>query len=191
MGSGNHLRIFDGDDLLSMAEGDDECVRAKRHAKDESPLPPPYDFKEPDGSKAKELQRLPCGIPGTDHTCVVLEAPIKPWMAMTSGANMTKMPRGSRMLADTETGVLLSLRTVETIENQPGAYQSETAYVLKRLKYGGPVDASLFKLPSGDMREVKELSRWDAAKIKKQPTGNPAPELTLTDIQGKPMALSA
>jgi len=191
-GSGNHLRIFDGDDLFSMAEGDDEFVRVKRHPKDESPLPPPYDFKEPDWSKAAELERRPCGIPGSNHTCVLLEAPIKPWMALTSAPKMTKMSSGSlRMFADIETGLLLSLQTFETIENQRGVYQSETAYVLKRFKYGGAGDAGLFKLPSGDMREVKELSRWDAGKIKKQLTGNPAPELTLTDIQGKPVALSA
>jgi len=191
MGSGNHVRMFDGNDLLSMAEGDDEVVRAKRRAKDESPAPSPYDFKEPDWSKATELERRPCGIPGSDHTCVLLEAPIKPSVAVTSGSNMTKMLGGSqRLLADTETGLLLSLRTVQTIENQRGTYQSQTVYVLKRFKYGDSEDASLFTLPSG-MREVKELSHWDAGKIKKQLAGNPAPELTLADIQGKPVALSA
>jgi thiol-disulfide isomerase/thioredoxin len=59
------------------------------------------------------------------------------------------------------------------------------------MSYGKPADASLFKLPSDDMREVKELSRWNAGKIKKQLAGKPAPELTVTDIQGKPLMLSA
>jgi thiol-disulfide isomerase/thioredoxin len=41
------------------------------------------------------------------------------------------------------------------------------------------------------MREVKELSRWNAAKIKKQLAGKPAPELAVTDIERKSVALSA
>jgi thiol-disulfide isomerase/thioredoxin len=40
------------------------------------------------------------------------------------------------------------------------------------------------------MREVKELSRWNAARIKKELAGNPAPDLALTDIHGKPLKLS-
>jgi len=97
----------------------------------------------------------------------------------------------ARILLDIETGLILSLRTVEGVENQSSAYQSDVSYVMKRLSYDAPADASLFKLPSEDMREVKELSRWNAAKIKKQLAGKPAPELNLTDIQGKPITLSA
>jgi thiol-disulfide isomerase/thioredoxin len=59
------------------------------------------------------------------------------------------------------------------------------------MSYGAPADAAIFKLPSGDLREVKELSRWDAAKIKKQLSGKTAPELSLTDLKGKPVTLSS
>jgi len=102
------------------------------------------------------------------------------------------MLQGSaRIFLDTETGLLLSLRTVEVIENQRGGYQSDVSYLLQRMRYGKPADPSIFQLPSNDMREVKELSRWSAAKIKKQLSGKPAPELAARDLQGKPVALSA
>jgi len=192
MGSGNHITIFDGKDLLSVEEGDDEFTRAKRRSHDEDPLPSPYRSKNPDWSKAAELERRPCGIPGSDHLCVVLDLPLKPWMETSPNSSLTKSLGGSqRMLLDTQTGMLLSRRVVETIQNDRGSYQREISYVLRRFSNGPPPDASLFKLPLNDMHEVKELSRWDAAKIKKQLAGSPAPALTLTDIQGRPVALSA
>ena len=57
------------------------------------------------------------------------------------------------------------------------------------MSYGGPVDASLFTRPSG-VHEVKEFSKWSAAKIRKQLAGKPAPELALTDLKENPLALS-
>jgi thiol-disulfide isomerase/thioredoxin len=192
MGSGNSVTIFDGKDLLSMEEGEDEFTRAKRRPHDEDPLPSPYRSKNPDWSKAAELERRPCGIPGSDHVCVILDLPLKPWMEPGANSSLTKSLGGAqRMLLDTQTGMLLSLRVVQTIENDRGSYQREISYVLRRFSNGAPADASLFKLPSNDMREVKELSRWDAAKIKKQLAGNPAPALTLKDIKGDPIALAA
>jgi thiol-disulfide isomerase/thioredoxin len=95
-----------------------------------------------------------------------------------------------RMLFDTDTGLLISSRTVQAFDNRRGAYQSDILYALKRMSYGAPADASLFKLPSDDMNEVKQLSSWNAARIKKQLAGNPAPELNVTDLQGKPLALT-
>src|SRR5260370_1963376 len=95
------------------------------------------------------------------------------------------------MLVDIETGLLLTLRKVEMIENQNGNYTSDVTYMLKRMSYGKPVDASLFKLPSNDMREVQELSLWNAAKIKKELAGEPAPELALMDIRRDPVTPSS
>jgi hypothetical protein len=169
-----------------MMEGDDEFVRAKLHAKDDTPKPEPYDFKVPDWSKAVELQRRSCEIPGSTDQCVLLAAPIKPWIATSSSSKMTKMTAGSlRLVVDLETGLLPSVRTIQTIENDRGGCQSETLYLLKRFQLGTKLDPALFKLPSGDMREVKEFTRWNAGKIKKQLAGNAAPELSLTDIHGK------
>ncbi len=61
---------------------------------------------------------------------------------------------------------------------------------MNRISYGIPADSALFEVPSGG-REVKELSKWNAARIKKQLAGRPAPEFTVTDIQGKSVTLSA
>jgi len=191
-GSGNNIRIFEGKDLFSMEEGGDEFVRAKRRSKEEDPLPSPYGTDDPDWSKAIELERRPCGILASDHLCVVLDVPLKKWTRTSSPNNISRMLQGSaRVSFDTETGLLLSLRTVQVIEIHRAAHQLDVTYALQRMSYGKPPDASLFKLPSDDMREVKELSSWNAAKIKKQLTGKPAPDLAVTDILGKPVALSA
>jgi thiol-disulfide isomerase/thioredoxin len=191
-GSGDYIRIFDGQDLFRMEEGGDEFVRIKRRPKDDVPLPSPYGFGEPDWSKAVELERLPCGIPGYDHACVILEMPLKRRATLPSSSDVARMVEGSAKLSiDLETGLILSLRTVQQMERGTVPYQSDLVYVLKRMSYGKPADTNLFKLPSNGLREVKELSPWNAARIKKQLAGKPAPELTVTDIQGNPVALSA
>jgi thiol-disulfide isomerase/thioredoxin len=48
----------------------------------------------------------------------------------------------------------------------------------------------LFQIPAG-LKEVKELSKWNAAKIKKQLVGKPAPEFAVTDLTGTELKLSA
>jgi len=96
----------------------------------------------------------------------------------------------AHVLVDTGTGLVLSLRIGETIQTKSVTYQSDTNYVVKRMNYGSPADAKLFKLPSNDMHEVKELSRWNAARIKKELAGRPAPDLTVTDMNGTKLTLS-
>lgn len=191
-GSGTRLTIFDGTDEFSMEEGGDEFVRMKTKARDGDPLPAPYFPNGADWSKASEVERRPCGLTGKEHVCALLEVRLKPWSRNTGAKNVTKMLEGSaRVLVDTETGVVIRLHTLEVIQSTRTAYQSDVNYVLKKLSYGTPADAALFKLPSEDLREVKELSRWNSAKIRKQLKGKPAPELTATDMQGKPVTLSA
>jgi len=85
----------------------------------------------------------------------------------------------------------VSLWTTQVIENRRLAYRWEVSYLLKRQSYGAPGDASLFKLPVAGMREVKEFSPWNAAKIMKKLAGKPAPDFTATDIHGQPLTLSA
>jgi thiol-disulfide isomerase/thioredoxin len=98
---------------------------------------------------------------------------------------------GSRLLVfDTTTGLLLSSRTIENMENPHGGYQSDVIYMLKRMTYNGAVDEALFQLPASATKEVKELPRWNADRIKKQLAGKAAPDLVLTDIQGKAIKLS-
>jgi thiol-disulfide isomerase/thioredoxin len=190
-GSGNRLQIFDGKDLLLMEEGGDEYIRIKRHGKDPEPVPSPYLAVEADWSKSQEIERRPCGLSGKDDQCVVLEVRLKPWSRSITTGKVSSMIEGSaRMLIDTENGLVLSLHTVETIQGPRGPYQSDVSYGTKRFSYGASGDSSLFKVPSEDMREVKELQRWDAAKIKKQLAGKSAPDLSVVDILGKPLTLS-
>jgi thiol-disulfide isomerase/thioredoxin len=188
-GSGNQIKIFDGEALFSMDEGGAEFVRSKRRSKKEAvPVPAPYNFSDPDWSKAVELERRSCGIPGSNHTCVVLEVPLKKW-TRGSPNNFSKLVEGiARMALDTETGLLMSARTAQVISGTRGGYKTDIAYVLKRMGYGAPADPNLFKLPSSDMREVKELSSTNATTIKK---GKPAPELVVMDMEGKLITLSA
>jgi thiol-disulfide isomerase/thioredoxin len=188
-GSGARIRIFDGEDLFSWEEGGDEFLRVKRHPKDDDPLPPPYSVSHADWSKATETERRPCGLSGADHSCAILEVPLTPWMA-SSGSDQ-RMQRGlARLSLDTETGLLLSIVTVEAFESRRGGYKLEVRYALKRMTYGAAPEAALFALPAGGLHEVKKLSRWNAAKIRTQLTGKPAPELAVTDLQGKPLSLA-
>jgi thiol-disulfide isomerase/thioredoxin len=197
-GSGTRIRIFDGRDLVSMEEGDDEYTRTKPSSKGGAPLPEPYEWGEPDWAKAVELERRPCRLSGNDHQCVILRAPLKPWLHNSSTSVVRRMLEGTElMVVDLETGLLVSLQGEETIESSSGLgsrkseYQRDFVCKLKRMRYGAPADASLFTPPGDGMHEVKELSRWNAAKIRKQLAGKPAPDLALIDMQGRPVALSA
>jgi thiol-disulfide isomerase/thioredoxin len=70
-------------------------------------------------------------------------------------------------------------------------HQTDTVHALKRFRYPASADAALFAPPSGDTREVKELSRWTAPKIKKQLAGHAAPELTVHDLNGNLVSLES
>ena len=113
-GSGVTVRVFDGHDLFLMDEGGDEFVRSKRRPKEDAPTPSPYSFGNPDWNKAVVIERRPCGLPGVDHVCVVLEIRLKSWMRVTSATDESRMADGSaRMMLDTENGLLLWLRTTQ------------------------------------------------------------------------------
>lgn len=185
-GWGDILVIFDGQDRFFMDEGGDEYTRTKIKSGDE-PSPSPYELKFADWSRAAELKRKPCGIPKVDHQCVVLHAPVKP--RIEEGSRRIK---GGSVLVfmDIETGALLTARTVQAIENLGHNYQVQLTYAWKRMSWGAPADASLFKLPDGDMRQVRKLSEWRAAEIKKRLAGKPAPELNWKDISGRPVNLA-
>ncbi len=190
-GSGEYIWIFDGKDVLTMEEGGGEYLRRKRASKEDE-LPSVYNLGTPDLSKLKEAERRPCAIPGNDHVCVVLDGPLKrSTRYMSPTVTYQVLDGNARNMFDVETGLLIASRTVEAIDNGRVAYQLDVTRILKRISYGAPPDISLFKLPSTDLREVKELSRWNAAKMKKELTGKVAPELTVTDLRGEAVALSA
>jgi thiol-disulfide isomerase/thioredoxin len=92
---------------------------------------------------------------------------------------------------DMTTGLLVQSRIEQTVSNKNGSYIRVIAYALVRFGIAASADESLFKQPVGEMREVKELSRWNAERIRKNLVGKPAPDLTVTDISGNPISLDA
>ncbi len=125
-GSGARVRIFDGKDVFTMEEGGDEYVRLKHRAKDPDPVPSPYLSVDADWSKSQELQRGPCGLPGKDGYCVVLEVLLKPWSRVNGQSNVTNMLHGAAQIKlDTETGLVVALRIVEAIQGTKSSYQSD------------------------------------------------------------------
>ena len=190
-GSGDRIRIFDGQDLFLMEAEGDEYVRAKRKAKEDDPEPGPYGSSDLDWAKAKELERRPCGFKGRDHTCIIISVPIKTLMAFGTGILITRISEGIALLAfDSETGMLIQSKRQAVIDNGRGGYQYNLTYSLTTMSYGARPDATLLKLPESGVHEVKELTRWNVARIKKQLIGKPAPELEVMDIEGNPVSLA-
>jgi thiol-disulfide isomerase/thioredoxin len=190
-GSGTRVHVFDGNDLFTSEEGEDEFVHVKRRPKDETPLPAPYGSGDPEWQKAVEVDRRPCGLPGTDQTCAIISAPLKSTTRMESGAASPSIVQGQeRVAVSIDTGFIVYALLATSVKRERNSYVSEIRYSLKRVGYGGEPDASLFKLADG-MHEVKELSKWNAARIKKQLGGKPAPELAVTDLQGKQVTLAS
>jgi len=190
-GSGNYVKVFDGKDLFEFEEGGDEFMRTKRGSKGEDPLPNPYSSTDLDWSKAVELQRLNCGISEVEDVCVVLEAPVKNnWQMNASSIRQRILDGRTRVTVDIETGMLVALSSAQIIDNNKNPYRSEVSYVLKRVRMGNAIDVSLLT-PPGTMHEVKKLSSWNAAKIKKELGSKPAPELAVTDMAGNPVTLAA
>lgn len=190
-GSGDRIRIFDGENLFEMETEGDEYLRIKRKAKEDDPEPAPYGSVDLDWAKAKEIGRQPCGFGANDHSCVIFEVPVKAWMRSDRDGRTTRMSEGvSRLGIDSETGLLIESVTQEAIDNPRGGYQSTLTYSVKRMNYGTAPAPTLFKLPESGLHEVKEFTKWNAVRIKKQLAGKPAPELEVTDIQGNPVSLS-
>jgi thiol-disulfide isomerase/thioredoxin len=96
----------------------------------------------------------------------------------------------TRLVIDSQTGVLIQAYTHEQIDNQRGGYQLSWTYSLKRVNYGLAANAALFNLPENGLHEVKKLTPWNLSRIRKQLVGKRAPELEVTDIQGNPILLS-
>lgn len=182
-------RLFDGQNLFVFEPGGTEFTRPKQKGNNDEWLPEPYETKL-DWGKAKELQRLPCGFSGKDHTCVIIDAPVKPWVRPSTPGYVTTMTGGaSRVMIDTETGIWLRCHTEESVEGPHGGSQWNLTYTIKDMTYGAAPDAALFKLPD-NLQEVKELTPWDDTRIKKQLAGKPAPDLQVTDIHGNPISLA-
>jgi thiol-disulfide isomerase/thioredoxin len=191
-GAGDHQRIYDGTDELYMEDGGDEFVRVKHKAKDGPPEPALYNSMDYEWAKGSEKDAQPCGLSGPPRTCVIIDVPIKASIRPDSNGRMTKEDQGiARFLMDVDTGMVVMLETEEVIETPNISYNFVRTYTLKKMGYGSGLDASLFKLPDGNLREVRSLTPWDAPRIKKLLVGKPAPELEVEDIHGNPISLAS
>jgi thiol-disulfide isomerase/thioredoxin len=182
-------RLFDGKDLVVFESGGTEYTRTKKKGDKEQPLPEPYDTKL-DWGKSKELQTLPCGFSKKDRTCVIVDVPIKAWVRLGTPGHMAKMTGGiSRIMIDTETGTWVRCHTVQLVEGTHADSQWDVTYTLTQMSQRATSDATLFKLPDA-LREVREFTPWNEARIKKQLGGKPAPDLEAKDIHGNAISLA-
>lgn len=92
-GAGERTRLFDGNDLFLIEEEDNEYQRVRK-SKDVNLAPAPYAPFELEWSKAKELGRQPCGFSSNDHTCIVLDVPVKSWAHIGQGSHIIRMTEG-------------------------------------------------------------------------------------------------
>lgn len=190
--------LFDGQDLFSFKADRTEYIRTKgRDYKDErllnvpldwgknDPLPEPY--APLDWGRAKEVERLPCGLSGRDHTCIVIEAPVKAWFSVDIPGGITSAT--SWVMIDAETGVWLRSRMVASVGTSVSIDAIELTYTPKQTSYGTAASMTFFKVPDG-LHEVKTFTHWDAVQINKQLAGKPAPYLKVIDIDGNSISLA-
>ena len=188
------IRFFDGQAVVVTEEGGDEYVRTPHRPKDAPPQPTAYDFASADWTKVEAPKPpAPCGLPGPDRPCVTLQAPLKRWVrgGRDAGDTISLLKGAHRVVLDAQTGMLVTAQVLELIDDGQGGYTSDLRLTLKRWSQGAPMDPSLFTAAVSGLREVKDLSPWNAARIEKRLIGKPAPELTVTDIRGQPLTLSS
>lgn len=188
-GVGDFIRIFDGTDLYSMNEGANEYTR-KNASKDV--LPAPYNFTQPEWAKSVELERRRCPLASSEHMCVLLKVPLQRFVLPGSSPNSgnTQLDGTAQIIIDTETGLIIKSRIDALVQQGMHEYHTTTICELKQMSVGA-INAALFKLPSSDMRQVRELPHRSAASIKKALVGKPAPELNVKDMFGNEIALSS
>lgn len=185
-GAGDWIYLFDGSGLFHLEAG--EYVRKKLSRNSNPSEPAPYDQTAVDLKRGVEVKRVPCGLSGVDHECIVLDFPVKPTPGNSPNGN--KIVQGARrVIIDSVNGLVLSQQTIENRESRSRSYRAEITINSKRMSWNGAMDQAMFRIPSG-YAEVKELSRWNADRMKKELTGKPAPELSLLDIHGRPIKLS-
>ena len=189
-GSSTRVRIFDGQELFSFEEGGDEFMRIHRRPKEDVPAPVLYNSADLEWQKAVEVDRKPCGLSRKEQVCAIIDVPLKSTLTLDAHGGRVLSQGKERFAITMDTGLVVSATAVSSIQRERSPYTSQTTYILKGLIYGGHLDASLFKL-ADTMHEVKELSQWNAARIRKELVGKAAPELAVTDMQGKQITLAS
>ena len=192
-GSGDRTTLFDGTDVFQFEKGDSEYERVHGSSKDnnEPALAEPYCACHANWKKAVEAARKPCGLSTLNHECVVIDVPLSPSIGNKNGKQSRTLNGTSRFVVDTQTGIVLAWQNMQTVDDGTRAYQVERRYTLARFAFGGPKQDSLFRLPANVMKEVKELSHWDASRINKELVGQAAPDFTTTDLEAKPVSILA
>lgn len=178
---------FDGKELFLFEEGENEFVRIKRRPNE---LPVPVLYADTEWQKAVEVERLPCTVAGELHTCVTIDLPLKSSVRQEGNGRVAVTKGKERVAIALDTGVVVTVTFVTTVESVRMPYVTEITYTLTRSSFSGETNPGLFKLSDG-AHEVKELSKWNAARIGRQFAGKPAPEFTLTDLQGKAVSLAS
>lgn len=184
----DRTRIFDSQNLYEVNAEETEYAHIFPSTKD-AILPEPYDVKV-DWRKATQQQTLPCGFSGKDHTCVVVEAPMKPWIRPSTPGSVISMKGGMmRAMIDSETGAWLHCQIVATVDQDFGPADWVVTYNIKQMGYAQPADKVAFKLPD-NLHQVDKFERWDDTVIKKELGGKAAPSLQVKDLRGNPISIA-
>ncbi len=146
--SGTHIRLFDGTDLLLIEAGSTDFRRMKRKAKDLDPIPNPYNADEPDWAKAVEANRRSCGDLWKDHLCVLVDVPLKQGSRHNGGGFARLVEGNARLLVDAENGLILTINTMQLLEDHSHRWRADTTYTMKEMKVGETANAGIFKSPA-------------------------------------------
>jgi hypothetical protein len=82
-----------------------------------------------------------------------LDIPVKSWIRSGPSSELRMMGGTMRIVFDTVTGLLISSRTLQNVDNHHGGYLSDITYMLKRMSYNGALNESLFHLPPSATKE--------------------------------------
>lgn len=190
-GSGNTTRLFDGQHVFQWEDEGSEFTRNRKPNPQER-WPAAYAaLEQADSSRVVERERRPCGNSPEHGKCVLFEAPLNSAISFAGQGRVSHSSGSLTAFIDLQTGLLIALRKIELVENDGRKRQIESAFTIRRFSVGGAPNDARFVPPAPPAREVKELSRWDAAKIRRVLVGKPAPELTVRDIDGQTIRLSA
>ena len=188
-GSSARVSIFDGQTHFTF-DGD-EFIRIQRKSKDEPAAPWPYDFGNFEISKVVEVERRPCGYSTNDRPCVVFDVPIKQSLSqnMSTGV-VTVRPGVARVVFDSETGLLVTRSTSQPVEMSKDSYRYDVTFGLTSVRYNPENQADLFAVPAR-LREVKKFTPWTTKRMNTALSGKPAPDLSLTTLDGKTVTLES
>jgi len=114
-GSGTFIHMFDGKNAYRMEEEGGEFERVKQ-TKFEPMTPSAYDFKQPDVSKVKEVERGPCpeGLP---HECVTLQMPLKNIRLFVGTRTLSRINGVARLQIDLASGLVIGTHIIQVFED--------------------------------------------------------------------------